>query len=197
MRHVSSGKIAFSLLVLLTGPALAHPGHPGHDALTTGLMHPLTGVDHVSAMVAVGVWAALIGGRATWIVPAAFVGAMIGGFALATTGLVLPGVEPTVLASVLVLGLAAALGLSVPVPAAAMLVGAFALFHGYAHGSELGSAGALPFAAGFVCATAALHLVGIALTQLTLNAAGITRGRVIVRVAALAGTAAAAAVVLS
>jgi urease accessory protein len=197
MRHVSSRTIAVILSLLVTGPALAHPGHPGHEALTAGLMHPLTGVDHVTAMVAVGVWAALIGGRAIWAVPAAFVVSMIGGFALVMSGAVLPFVEPAVLASVVVLGLAAALALSVPVPAAALLVGVFAIFHGFAHGSELGDAGALPFAVGFVCATAALHLAGIAMTQMALEAAGPSRGRMVVRVAALAGTAATAAIVLS
>ncbi|HEX2017776.1 MAG TPA: HupE/UreJ family protein, partial [Aurantimonas sp.] len=125
--------------------------------------HPLFGWDHVLVMVAVGIWAAMIGGRALWIVPTAFVAMMGLGFAMAVTGFPLPFVEPVILASVVAVGLLIAAAVRLRVPSAAALVGAFALFHGSAHGAELGSAGALSFGLGFVLATAGLHLVGIGL----------------------------------
>jgi urease accessory protein len=105
----------------------------------------------------------MIGGRAVWMVPAAFVGTMIFGFGAAMAGAPLPFVEPAILASVVVLGLLVAMAVNVPVAAGAVLVGAFALFHGNAHGGELGAASALPYLFGFAVATTLLHTVGIAL----------------------------------
>ncbi|WP_353890296.1 HupE/UreJ family protein [uncultured Aliiroseovarius sp.] len=115
------------------------------------------------AMVAVGLWAAVLGGRAIWALPLSFVGVMMVGFMSAVAGLALPFVEPMILVSVLALGLAVALSLRLPVSAAAGIVGVFALFHGHAHGDELGSAGALAFGAGFAVSTALLHAVGVGL----------------------------------
>lgn len=151
--------LAISLVA--TMPAFAHVDPVAHGSFAAGFTHPLFGLDHVLAMVAVGLWAALQGGRATWIVPAAFVGTMAIGFVAALAGLPLPFVEPVILASVIFVGIAVALALSIPTPAVAALVAFFAFFHGHAHGGELGGAGAWEFALGFVAATIALHAVGI------------------------------------
>ncbi len=152
-----------ALSVLFATPALAHVGPGAHGSLTAGLAHPLAGADHMLAMLAVGLWAASMGGRALWLVPAAFVGTMLAGYGLALAGLALPAVEPVVLASTVVLGLAVAMAARPSPAVAATLVGGFALFHGHAHGTEPGASGALAFGAGFVAATAMLHAVGAGL----------------------------------
>lgn len=154
---------AAAALSIAATPALAHLNPAEHGSFAAGLSHPVFGLDHILAMVAVGLWAAVLGGRAIWALPVAFVGAMVFGFAAAVGGLALPFVEPMILISVLALGLAVALSLRLPVSAAAGIVGIFALFHGHAHGGELGSAGALAFGAGFAISTALLHTVGIGL----------------------------------
>lgn len=142
-------------------PALAHLNPDEHGSFLAGVSHPLSGIDHVLAMVAVGLWAALLGGRALWLVPAAFVGAMATGFAAALGGVHLPFVEPVVLASVVVIGLLAAMALKMPIWAGMAVVGFFSFFHGHAHGGELGSAGVAFFGLGFALATALLHAGGI------------------------------------
>ncbi|WP_297106909.1 HupE/UreJ family protein [uncultured Devosia sp.] len=152
--------LAISLAATL--PAFAHLDPAEHGSLAAGFSHPLFGLDHILAMVAVGLWAAQQSGRALWLVPAAFVGTMALGFASAIAGMPLPFVEPVILASVIFIGIAIALALPVPTPAIAAMVGFFAFFHGHAHGVELGGAGAWEFAAGFILATAVLHAVGIA-----------------------------------
>ncbi|WP_341864182.1 HupE/UreJ family protein [Gymnodinialimonas sp. 57CJ19] len=152
-----------AVLMMGATPALAHLDPAQHGSFTAGLSHPVFGLDHILAMIAVGLWAALLGGRALWALPTAFVGAMIAGFALAVMGFGLPLVEPMILVSVLALGLAVALTLRLPVAAVSGIVGMFALFHGYAHGGELGAAAALSFGAGFAVATALLHGVGVAI----------------------------------
>lgn len=160
--------LAAGLVTLASAPAFAHLDPLEHGSLAAGLSHPLFGADHVLAMVAVGLWAAQIGmnperRNALWIVPSAFVGTMALGFLLAVMGAPLPFVEPAILASVIGLGLLVALAVRVPVAASAAIVAIFALFHGHAHGGELGSAGALQFGLGFVIATALLHVAGIGL----------------------------------
>jgi urease accessory protein len=112
-------------------------------------------------MIAVGLWGAVLGGAGRWALPTAFVLSMVLGFLLALAGTALPLVEPVILASVLVLGGAVALYLRLPLWAAAALTGAFGLFHGHAHGGELGAAGAGAFGLGFVLATAVLHAAGL------------------------------------
>lgn len=144
-----------------TVPAFAHLDPAEHGSLMAGFTHPLSGLDHILVMIAVGLWAAQIGGRALWVVPSAFVGTMAFGFALAMAGVHLPFVEPAILASVVALGLLVAMAVRMETVVCAAVVGVFALFHGYAHGGELGAAGALPFSAGFVIATALLHAAGI------------------------------------
>lgn len=160
LRRLSLSPLA---LFATTLPAFAHPGHGSEaGALVAGFTHPLVGLDHVLAMVAVGLWAAFLGGRAAWIVPAAFVSVMAGGFALATGGLALPAVEPGVAGSVVVLGALVTAAVRLPLALAGGLVGLLALFHGHAHGSEL-TGEALTFGFGFAAATALLHLVGLGL----------------------------------
>lgn len=151
---------------LLFAPILAsaHPGHGPEIGLAAGFAHPFGGFDHLLAMIAVGLWAAQLGGRARWIVPGAFVGAMALGGALGMAGLQVPFVEQGIVASLLVLGVLIVAALRMPPALGALLVGLFALFHGYAHGAEMPAAGgALGFGLGFVAATATLHLAGLAL----------------------------------
>ena len=159
-------QIAAAVLVLLgaTAPALAHPGHGDVHGFIHGFAHPIGGLDHVLAMVAVGLFAAHLGGRALWVVPAAFVTLMAVGGALGMNGVGLPYVETGIALSVVVFGLMLATSVALPVGLAAGLVGFFAIFHGQAHGAELpvGASG-LAFAAGFMIATAALHGAGIGL----------------------------------
>jgi len=155
--------IAAAALLASGAPAFAHLDPAEHGSLAAGLSHPLFGLDHILAMVAVGLWAAMLGGRAVLIVPAAFVGTMILGFGLAMAGVTLPFVEPVILASVVILGLVVAAAVRLPTAAGASLVGGFALFHGYAHGGELGAASAFPYLLGFALATAALHALGVGL----------------------------------
>lgn len=155
--------IAAALLFTSSAPALAHLDPAEHGSLLAGLSHPFFGADHVLAMVAVGLWAAQIGGRALWSVPAAFVTTMMLGFALALLGAPLPFVEPAILASVVALGLIVAMAVRLDVSMAAAVVTVFAIFHGHAHGGELGNAGAWSFAAGFLIATVLLHIAGLGL----------------------------------
>ncbi len=159
-------KTTVVLLLALLAPALAqaHPFHGQAHSFSAGFLHPLTGWDHVLAMVAVGLWAAQMRGRALWLVPAAFVSLMVVGGALGMTGVRVPFVEPGILASVLVLGLLIAGAVRLPVVASMALVGVFAIFHGHAHGAELvGVASSLCCVLGFVLATALLHGCGIGL----------------------------------
>ena len=153
---------AFALLAA-TAPAFAHLDPVELGSFAAGFSHPLFGADHILAMVAVGLWAALLGGRALWQVPAAFVGTMMLGFVVALSGAPLPFVEPVILASVVIIGLAAAAAFKVPAVAAMAMVGFFAFFHGHAHGGELGEAGAASFMIGFALATALLHAAGVAI----------------------------------
>ncbi|SFV30269.1 urease accessory protein [Devosia crocina] len=179
--------LALAIAATATVPAFAHLDPVEHGSFAAGFDHPLHGLDHLLAMVAVGLWAAAQRGRAIWLVPAAFVGTMALGFVAATIGMPLPLVEPAILASVIFIGIAIALALPIPTPAVAALVAFFALFHGHAHGSELGHAGALEFAAGFVLATALLHAVGIGIGLLFSRLGGKLLGRIAGLATALSG----------
>jgi urease accessory protein len=150
-------------LALLPTLAEAHVGvHAG--GFTSGVAHPFTGLDHLLAMIAVGFWAATLGGAERFFVPAAFVAVLALGATFALHGGVLPAVELMVAASVIVLGLMIAFEVKVPVALAAALVSAFALFHGHAHGAEMPAlAGPLAYGVGLVLATLALHGAGFAL----------------------------------
>jgi urease accessory protein len=157
-------RIALAAVATLAAtPAFAHVGIGATSGFAAGFAHPLSGLDHMTVMIAVGLWAALKGGRALWVWPAAFVGVMLVGGALGMTGIPIPFVEPGILASVVALGLLVALAADLPVWTGALIIGLFALFHGHAHGTEVPeTAGGLEYMAGFALATAALHGVGIA-----------------------------------
>jgi urease accessory protein len=154
---------AAAALIALSDAALAHTGTGATGGFAHGFVHPIGGLDHVLAMVAVGLYAALLGGRALWLVPATFVGAMAVGGALAMAGLALPYGEIGIALSVIALGLAVALRISLPTLVAMALAGLFAIFHGHAHGAEMPDASGLAYAAGFMLATALLHGVGVGL----------------------------------
>jgi urease accessory protein len=152
-------------LVAAALPASAHVGIGPVDTFSRGFAHPLGGIDHILAMVAVGLYAANLGGRALWLVPSAFVGTMILGGLLGYYGWPLPMVEEGIGLSVVVMGVAIAVGVRLSTIASMSLVGLFALFHGHAHGNEGAGLGMafLPYAAGFIVATCLLHVSGIAL----------------------------------
>lgn len=147
-------------ILLLPSTALAH--NIGGSGILSGLSHPLFGLDHLLAMVAVGVISTQIGKKAVWKVPATFVAFMIIGGFLAISGLPLPGVEAGIALSVLILGVAIALRKTTPTTLAMLFVGLFAIFHGHAHGSEMPLiANAGLYALGFVSSTALLHISGV------------------------------------
>jgi urease accessory protein len=162
--------------------AFAHTGDIA-GGLLGGVTHPLFGLDHVVAMVAVGLWGAFLGAPAIWMLPIIFPLVMAFGGALGIIGVPLPAVEIGIAASAIVLGLMVAASARPPLWLAAILVGAFAIFHGYAHGAELpAGADAAAFSLGFVIATGFLHLTGIAFGLLARWPAG----RIAVRVAGAA-----------
>ncbi|WP_363318312.1 HupE/UreJ family protein [Bosea sp. (in: a-proteobacteria)] len=152
---------------VLAGPALAHTGVGAVHGFGAGLLHPLFGLDHLLAMVAVGLWAGLTGGRARLAYPLAFIGMMVLAGLWGMSGAALPGVEIGIAVSVVVLGLAIALKATPPLAAGAAACAIFAIFHGHAHGAELPQASSgLGYALGFVLATAALHGAGLGLAGL-------------------------------
>ncbi len=161
-------------LALATTPALAHEGAAGvAGGFIAGLQHPLFGPDHLVAMVAVGLWGAFLGRPAIWVLPIAFPLVMAFGGALGVAGVPLPQVETGIALSAVVLGAVVALALKPPLWVAGLVVAAFAIFHGHAHGTELPSAAnPLSYSAGFVISTGLLHLAGIALGFLASGEAG-------------------------
>ena len=180
--------LAFTAFAATAAPAFAHLNPEEHSSFMAGLSHPLFGLDHILVMVAVGLWAAQIGGKALWGVPLAFVTTMAVGFGLALAGIGLPFVEPAILASVVALGLLVAMAVKLDTVMSAAIVAVFALFHGHAHGGELGSAGALQFGVGFVVATAFLHIAGIGLgLGIARLSGGALAARIIGGLTALAG----------
>lgn len=151
------------LFLALAGPAAASDVTEA-GGFASGFLHPILGFDHFLAMVAVGLLSVQIGGRAIVTVPAAFVAFLAAGGGLGLAGIPLPAVEGAIALSVLALGLAIALSLALPLAAAMLAVGFFALFHGHAHGAEIPAlAEPLAYVAGFVLASAALHLAGVGL----------------------------------
>jgi urease accessory protein len=144
--------------------AFAHSVAGGADGFAHGFMHPISGLDHVLAMVAVGLLAARLGGKALWLVPLSFITMMILGGIAGASGLGLPLVEQGIAGSILVLGFVIALGRQLPIALAMALVGFFGIFHGHAHGTEMPvDAQGVLYGAGFVVATALLHAAGLAL----------------------------------
>ncbi|MFC6337224.1 protein hupE [Pseudomonas sp. CCM 7891] len=162
-------------LLLVPALAFAHPGH-GDNGLMAGISHPLSGLDHLLAMVAVGLWAAQQQGPARWALPCTFVGTLLIGGVLGFEGLELPALESGIAASVLALGLAVALVFRPPLAVAIGATALFALFHGVAHGLELPDMSSpWTYAAGFVAATAVLHAAGYAVVRWLPAAAPLVR----------------------
>jgi len=164
--------------LLATQTAVAHPSAFHASGFSAGFVHPLLGLDHVLAMIAVGVWAMQVRARARIVRPAAFVIAVaIGGALALTTHVGLPNVEAGVAATVLALGLLIALAIRLPAFAGAALAAVFGIWHGFAHGAELPAASSSPlaYAAGFVLASALLVAVGSAAGQVTLPTSAIAR----------------------
>ncbi len=139
-----------------------------------GFAHPMSGADHILAMVAIGLWGVIAGGRALWVWPTAFVTMVLAGFAAATLGLHVPLVQPAIGTSIVVLGLLIALAVRAPLWLGAVIAGLFAFFHGHAHGTETATVGAelMTFACGFSLATAFLHAVGLGAGILIARSAG-------------------------
>jgi urease accessory protein len=182
-------RLALAALVLAAaGPALAHEGDLAAGGFVTGFLHPLLGLDHVAAMVAVGLWGAFLGAPAIWMLPVAFPLVMALGGALGVVGVPLPAVETGIAASALVIGVAIAMAFRPPIWIAAIVVAFFAIFHGHAHGEEMpGAVSPLAYAAGFVIGTGLLHLGGIALGLLTRSQTGTLAVRAMGGVIAVAG----------
>jgi urease accessory protein len=161
--RIERGALALGLFI--PALALAHVGQGDiGGGFIAGVEHPIFGFDHVVAMVAVGIWGAILGPPAIWVLPVTFPLVMAFGGVLGTMGVPIPGIEIGIAVSALILGCMVAFAVRPPLWIAAILVGAFAIFHGYAHGAELpGSANALAYAVGFVVATGSLHAFGILL----------------------------------
>jgi urease accessory protein len=158
------------LLFLFVSSVSAHAHSEGGEVggFVSGFTHPLFGADHIVAMVAVGLWGAFLGAPAVWLLPVIFPAVMAFGGALGVMGVPLPAIETGIAVSGIVLGLMVLLKSRPPLWIASVLVGIFAIFHGYAHGAELpASANPLTYSIGFVIATGLLHLSGIALGMLT------------------------------
>jgi urease accessory protein len=152
-----------ALVLVVSSPALAHTGNVS-GGFAGGFAHPILGPDHVLAMVAVGLWGAFLGAPAIFILPIVFPLVMAFGGVLGIVGVPLPGAEVAIAISAVVLGLMVALAVRLPIWTAAVVVGVFAIFHGYTHGAELpAGANAVAYCTGFVIATGLLHLSGIAL----------------------------------
>ena len=162
MQAFALGLAIFMLAILCAQPALAHPQKGAAVGFVTGFLHPISGPDHVLAMVAVGLWVAQLGVPAIWLLPVAFPMVMALGGMLGLMGVPIPGVEYGIAASAILLGAAVTFEIRPPLGLAAALVGSFAICHGHAHGTELPpNQSALLYSMGFVIATGCLHGVGI------------------------------------
>jgi urease accessory protein len=151
-----------AILAVVPALALAHPGHEHASSFMTGFMHPMGGLDHLLAMLAIGLWAASLGGRALLAVPIAFVGAMLIGGGIAIAGIQVPFVEQGIILSVILIGALLVTTKRFPIVTCAAIAGLFAMFHGAAHGIEMPlSTNSVQYALGFAVATALLHIVGI------------------------------------
>jgi urease accessory protein len=163
------------MTLIVANPVSAHTGTGLAGGLVSGLEHPLTGADHLLAMVAVGVWGAFLGRPLVFALPIIFPVVMVCGAVLGMIGVSLPPVEIGIALSVMILGICIALPLSAPIPIASAIVAIFAIFHGYAHGRELPSAAdPIGYSAGFVLATGLLHVLGIGIGLLSNLPVGMT-----------------------
>ncbi len=178
MHQIVRGSLLFVVAALAADTALGHSGEGMTGGFISGFFHPILGWDHVAAMVAVGLWGAFLGSPAIWVLPVVFPLVMAFGGALGVAGVPIPAVETGIAVSAVVLGAMVLLAVRPPLVFAAIVVGAFAIFHGHAHGTELpGAANVIAYSMGFVIGTGLLHLAGIALGLLVKWPAG----RVLVR----------------
>lgn len=174
------GGAALAAAALVATPAHAHEGTGLAGGFAAGLVHPLAGLDHMLAMIAVGLWGAFLGRPLVYALPMLFPAAMVVGGALGMAGIGFPPVEAGIAVSVITLGAMILFAVRAPVVLACVIVGLFALFHGYAHGTELPSAAdPVGYSAGFVLSTGLLHLVGIAFGLLR----GVPAGTIALRAA--------------
>jgi urease accessory protein len=175
-------------LGLLPGPAAAHMGTGLPGGFESGFIHPFSGLDHLLAMVSVGLWGAFLGRPLIYVLPVVFPAMMVVGAILGMFGVPLPPVEIGIALSVLVLGACIALSVKAPVWAACLIVAVFAVFHGYAHGKELPSAAdPIAYSVGFVLATGLLHVSGIGLGLINERPHGVLLTRSIGGVVAVLG----------
>lgn len=180
--------LVLPLLLALTNPAFGHSGEGIAGGFMSGFMHPIAGLDHVTAMVAVGILGAFLGRPAIWVLPVVFPLVMAFGGILGIMGVPIPNIEVGIAVSSIVLGLIIALALKMPLWVAAVLVAVFAIFHGHAHGTELpGAANPLAYSVAFVISTGLLHLAGIAIGELIRWPAGVIVARAVGGIIALAG----------
>jgi urease accessory protein len=177
-----------TLLLMMPVLAFAHSGQGIAGGFVSGFTHPIFGWDHVAAMVAVGLWGAFLGKPALWLLPVVFPVVMAVGGALGVLGIDLPHVETVIAASAIVLGACIAAALRPPLWVAAVVVAAFAIFHGHAHGTELpDAANPFAFAGGFVLGTGLMHIAGIAIGYLVRWSWGVKIVRGLGGVIAVAG----------
>ena len=166
MKHLTSHRsFIITFTSILLAPTLLH-AHPGHHEVgfLSGFHHPITGLDHILAMISVGLWAAQIGGRTLWLIPTAFVSMMILGGSLGMAGIEIPMIEHGILASVFILGLLIATATHLPLFGSALLVSLFALCHGFAHGAEMPvNTSGFMYVGGFALATVLLHGFGMSI----------------------------------
>jgi urease accessory protein len=189
MRAIRNATLA-ALLLVVGDAVFAHEGGGIAGGFSSGFMHPILGWDHVVAMVAVGLWGAFLGRPAIWVLPIVFPMVMAFGGAIGLSGLHIPAVETGIAFSAIVLGAVVALAIRPPIPIAAVIVGTFAIFHGYAHGVELPKAAdPLAYSLGFVIATGMLHLAGIAIGLVVRWPAGKIAVRAVGAAIAMAGVA--------
>jgi urease accessory protein len=170
VRASSVTRLIFFILVSSIVPSLAyaHVGVGQTSGFAYGLAHPVTGLDHIAAMVAVGLWTAQRGGRAVWVVPLSFVSVMAAGCLLFSVGVSIPFVETGIMISVLVLGMLVVAAVRLPLLTSSLLVALFAVFHGHAHGAEMpATASGFAYGIGFVLSTGFLHAFGMGLGWLS------------------------------
>ena len=164
--HIPLPALPATFTAVFASSASAHSGREQSAGFMHGFLHPFGGFDHILAMIAVGLWASQLAfadnKKAMWVVPLAFVSMMTIGGVLGVSGIAIPGVETGIAVSVLILGVLIAAAVRLPLAASVAIVGAFALFHGAAHGAEMpANSNGLIFGAGFILATILLHAVGI------------------------------------
>lgn len=196
-RKLAIPSLIAAALMLLPITASAHTGVGDPNGIAHGFLHPVSGLDHILAMVMVGVLAWQLGGRALWLLPASFVASMCLGGVIGVAGIPLPFVEIGIAMSVVVLGAVVAGAMRAPLATVMGLVGLFAIFHGHAHGSEMPeNISGLAYAMGFIAATALLHIAGIC-AGVVLGRAGDRYGTMIVRAAGAASAVAGVGILVS